>query len=110
MSGSRLIQGCAIDSFLDRNEKGCYADCGQQPGPNYVASRDVLRRIRPGPRVRMAARLYASGAVPTKRAACQAVGLSPTYLTVLDSHENEVTTRIQGEVEQAIADETIAFS
>ena len=50
----------------------------------------------------MAARLYASGAVPTKRAACQSVGLHPAYLTVLDSHDNEVTTRIQNEVEAAI--------
>jgi len=75
-----------------------------------VASYDVLRRIRPGPRVRMAARLYASGAVPTKRAACQSVGLHPAYLTVLDSHDNEVTTRIQNEVEAAIADETISLS
>src|SRR2546426_12209534 len=58
----------------------------------------------------MAARLYAAGAVPSKRAACQAVGLSPTYLTVLDSHENEVTTRIQDEVERAIADETVSLS
>ena len=56
----------------------------------------------------MAARLYASGAVPTKRAACEAVGLSPTYLTVLS--ENEVTTRIMSEVERAIADETVALS
>lgn len=58
----------------------------------------------------MAARLYASGAVPTKRAACQAVGLHPAYLTVLDSNGNEVTTRIQSEVETAIADKTIALS
>ncbi len=58
----------------------------------------------------MAARLYASGAVPSKKAACEAVGLTPQYLSVLDSSGNEVTNRIQGEVEQAIADETIGLS
>lgn len=58
----------------------------------------------------MAARLYASGAVPTKRAACEAVGLSPTYLSVLDSAGNEVTNRIQDEIQRAISDETVSLS
>lgn len=58
----------------------------------------------------MAARLYASGAVPTKRAACEAVGLSPSYLTVLDSAGNETTGRIQDEVARAIEDKTVSLS
>jgi len=58
----------------------------------------------------MAARLYASGAVPSKRAACRAVGLFEGYLSMLDSAGNEVTNRIQGEVEAAIADETVSMS
>lgn len=58
----------------------------------------------------MAARLYASGAVATKRAACEAVGLSPNYLTVLDSAGNETIGRIQDETERAIDDQTIGLS
>lgn len=71
---------------------------------------EIFRSIKPGPRAQMAARLYASGAVPSKRAACEAVGLSPNYLTVLDSAGNEVTGRIEDEVQRAISDETVSLS
>lgn len=74
------------------------------------ARAEIFRNIQPGPRARMAARLYASGAVPTKRAACEAVGLSANYLTVLDSAGNEVTRRIQSEMESKIDDEAVALT
>src|SRR4051812_11249655 len=76
----------------------------------YKTQRDILRSVKPGPRAKMAARLYASGACPTKRAACEAVGLSPQYLSMLDSSGNEITRKIQGDVEVAMHDETIALS
>lgn len=70
----------------------------------------MLRDVNPGPRVRLACRLYASGAVSSKLEACRAVGLAPQYLSMLDSAGNEVTRRIQDQVEEAIHDDTIALS
>jgi len=56
----------------------------------------------------MAARLYASGAVPTKKAACEAVGLSPSYLTVMNG--NPEVNAILNEVDRAISDKAISLS
>lgn len=77
-----------------------------------IERREVLRRVRPGPRVRMAARLYASGAVPTKLAAAQAVGLTPQYFANLTSPSvaNPEVTAIIGEVDQAIHNKSITLS
>jgi len=58
----------------------------------------------------MAARLYASGAVPSKREACRAMGLNEHYLSILSSSGNPEVNSILGEVEKAINDETIALS
>jgi hypothetical protein len=58
----------------------------------------------------MAARLYASGAAPTKKAACEAVGLMPAYLSILESAGNPTVTSIMSEVDKAINDETVALS
>lgn len=77
-------------------------------GASARSRREIFRSIQPGPRARLAARLYASGAVKTKREACLAVGLSPNYLTVLS--QNETITRVQDEVESAISDQTISLS
>lgn len=68
--------------------------------------------MKVGPRVKHAARLYASGAVPTKKAACEAVGLAPTYLSLLSrtSVSHPEVTSIIGEVDQAIHDKSIALS
>ena len=73
-----------------------------------ASRREIFRQIRPGPRARLAARLYASGAVPTKRAACEAVGLHPSYITILSSSGNETINRLMAEVDEQIGDETIA--
>jgi hypothetical protein len=72
------------------------------------SGREIFQRIKPGPRVRMAARLYASGAVPTKRAACEAVGLHPAYLTML--RENPEVVTIISEVDRAISDKNTSLS
>lgn len=58
----------------------------------------------------MAARLYASGAVPSKREACRAVGLNEHYLSILSSSGNVEVNSIIGEVDKAINDETVALS
>lgn len=72
------------------------------------ARQAIFQAIKPGPRLRMAARLYASGAVPTKKAACEAVGLSPNYLTVMN--QNPEVKNILAEVDRAINDETVSLS
>jgi len=58
----------------------------------------------------MAARLYASGAVPTKKEACRAVGLFENYLSILQVSGNPEVNKIMSEVDQAINDETVALS
>ena len=60
----------------------------------------------------MAARLYASGAVKSKREACQAVGIGEQYLSTLSraSVANPEITSIIGEVDHAIQDKTVALS
>lgn len=79
-------------------------------GTSALTKREQLRRVNPGPRVRLAARLYASGAVSSKREAARAVGLHPAYLSVLDSAGNEVTHSIYSEVDAALADKTMSLS
>lgn len=76
------------------------------------ASSAALRKVKASPRVRMAARLYASGAVPTKKAASAAAGLHPNYLTMLSRPgvENPEVERVIGEVDHAIQDKTVALS
>lgn len=73
---------------------------------------EKYRSTKVGPRVKMAARLYASGAVKSKKAACEAVGLTPTYLSILSreavSHPEIVS--IIGEIDHAIHDKTVALS
>lgn len=57
----------------------------------------------------MAARLYASGAVRTKKAAAEAVGIHPAWfgrMTIL----NPPTRKLIGEVDSNIQDESIALS
>ena len=66
------------------------------------------------PRVRLAARLYASGAVDSKRAAAEAVGLHPTYFSLVTSPGNDLhkpeATEIIDKVEQDIHDKTVQMS
>lgn len=60
----------------------------------------------------MAARLWASGAVKSKKAACEAVGLSTTYLSLLsrDAVANPEIVSIIGDVDRAIHDKSITLS
>ena len=70
-------------------------------------------RLRaPSPRLRMAARLYASGAVKTKKEAAEAFDLDPVYFYHMTSPNigNETMRRIHDDVDSAIQDETISMS
>lgn len=60
----------------------------------------------------MAARLYASGAVKTKREAAEAVGLDPQYFYQISrpAVSNPEVTSIVGEIDHAIQDKTVALS
>ena len=58
----------------------------------------------------MAARLYASGAVPSKRAACRAVGLNEHYLSILSASGNREVNTLMSQVDREIEDETVALS
>lgn len=82
------------------------------PKTGAAARVEAYRNMKVGPRVKHAARLYASGAVKTKKAACEAVGLAPTYLSLLSrtSVSHPEVTSIIGEVDQAIHNKSIALS
>lgn len=58
------------------------------------------------PRVRIAARMYATGATPTKTAAAKAVGLNPYWFTMMTNH-NEETRRVIGELDEHIQDRAV---
>ena len=75
-----------------------------------AAARSAYSRSgRVSPRVAAAARLYSSGAAPTKRAAAKAVGLSPEWFTAL-TNANEQVSRIVDDVDAAIHDQSVDMS
>lgn len=61
------------------------------------------------PRIRLASRLYASGAVPTKRAAAIAAGIHPGWFNKMSNH-NEETKRLIGSVDEMLQDQTVQMS
>jgi hypothetical protein len=66
----------------------------------------------PSPRVRMALRLYQTGACKTKREASELAGLHPNYLTMLTSPNggSEPVKRLANDLSQMLDDETIDTS
>lgn len=64
------------------------------------------------PRVRMAARLWASGAVRTKREAARVMGVNEGYLSLITSPTvgSEQVNRIVGDTQAMIENETIDIS
>jgi hypothetical protein len=63
------------------------------------------------PRVRMAAALYASGAVPTKKAASEAAGLHPHYLThITQKVGSEKVRQLIDDIGERITDESVEAS
>lgn len=102
-----------LNSGIDRTAGMCYLGgnlCRRSCVRALLPRKEVLRNVRPGARVRMAARLYASGAVRSKRDACRTMGLTDAYLSMLDAAGNEITRRIQSDVEDAIRDDSVALS
>jgi hypothetical protein len=65
------------------------------------SARTIYETIRnPGPRVRLAAKLYAKGIARTKKEACSMAGCHPSYLTLM--RDNEVIRRIHAESERQL--------
>lgn len=66
------------------------------------------------PRIRHAARLYASGAVRTKQEAAEAVGVNPSYFNVITqpghSRANPEILEMMDEIERSISDKTVQLS
>jgi hypothetical protein len=60
----------------------------------------------------MAARLYGSGACPTKKAASAAAGLHPNYLSMMTAPKNgnELAKRLVTDVDVMIQDQTVNMS
>lgn len=69
----------------------------------------AAERAKVNPRIRLAARLYATGAMPTKKAAAEAAGVHPVWFTVMSNH-NDLTKRIMSDVDRAVEDESISTS
>jgi hypothetical protein len=71
-----------------------------------------LANVKPSPRVRMAARLYATGACKTKKEASALAGLHPNYLTMLTGQAigSEPVKRLVNDLTEMLDDETVATS
>jgi hypothetical protein len=71
---------------------------------------DPIANVRTlSPRVKLAARLYATGLVPTKREAGLAVGLHPLYFPML-TQRNPVVRSYMEEVMSQVEDQTVDVS
>ena len=66
-----------------------------------------LSKIKPSPRVKQAAVLYATGVASSKKQASQMAGLHPNYLTMLTSAGNEEVNRIVSETQRRVLDQTV---
>jgi hypothetical protein len=66
------------------------------------------------PRVKLAARLFATGAVPTKKEAAEAAGLNPTYFSVISSPDHSRYIPLVGtlmeDIDKAMHDKSIQTS
>lgn len=70
-----------------------------------------LAGVKPSARVKMAIRLYATGACKTKKAASAAAGLHPNYLSMLTStNGSDQVKRLLNDVDAMIEDKTVETS
>ncbi len=70
------------------------------------------RERKPSPRLKLAQRLYTSGAVPTKRAAAEAAGLNPGYFYLMTSQQiaNPELHLVKDDIDAKIHDQTVNMS
>jgi len=67
-----------------------------------------LNKVKPSPRVKLAAQLYATGAAPTKKVASEMAGLHPNYLTML--RDNPAVQDIISGTQTRVSDEAVSAS
>ena len=91
---------------------GVSAKSYHELAPSTRAVYDSMRKREISPRLRAAHRLYSSGAVPSKRAAAEAVGLHPQYYYLMSSPQvgNPGLRLLRDEIDEAIQDKTIDMS
>lgn len=77
-----------------------------------VRSDAHLTNVKPSARVKLAVRLYQTGACRTKKEASIAAGLHPNYLTMLTRQGggSEPVKRLMNDVDDMIADQTVQTS
>lgn len=113
-------------SNLDISAASCYirSHSVQQSHPTRNLNVPVIGGRQPGrpgkrhghsiPRIRHAARLYASGAVRTKQEAAEAVGVNPSYFNVVTqpghARSNPEIIKIMDDIERAIQDKAVSLS
>ena len=70
---------------------------------------EYLRVRKPSPRVQQAIRLYATGAVPTKKAAAEAMALSPSaiYTTTMPSIGNAYVRELTEDINSALTSRSV---
>ena len=69
-----------------------------------------LAAINPSARVKIAAQLYATGVMPTKKAASEAAGLHPNYLSMLMNAGNPKVIGIVEKIESMMLEENVDMS
>lgn len=78
------------------------------------ASKGQTRAGRTIPRIRHAARLYASGAVKTKQEAAEAVGVNPSYFNIVTqpghARSKPEIIALMDDIERSIHDKTVSLS
>lgn len=68
---------------------------------------EIYAGIKVTPRVRMAAMLYATGAVKTKKEAAEVAGVTKEYFTHMTNHNNELR-RMTNDVTRMIEDDSVS--
>jgi hypothetical protein len=70
----------------------------------------AARQVRaPSPRIKLAARLYATGAAPTKKTAAKLAGINPQWFGLMSNH-NDATKRVLGDLDLAMQDRSVDMS
>jgi hypothetical protein len=79
------------------------------PSENTARIQDYVRNMELSPRVKLATRLWASGACKTQKEAAQAAGIHPMYMSLV-KRENPRMTELINQIDKEIQDGTIDMS
>lgn len=84
--------------------------CGRSQIILHMESDNPLARVNPSARVKIAAQLYATGVMPTKKAASEAAGLHPNYLGMLMNAGNPQVIGIVQQIESMMMQDNVDMS